>query len=124
MEKKISDRLENMLSDFKGMVDVSIKDVKLVFIEILSLVMAHISSTLMLLGFGMIFLLFVSLGAGLLLNDLLESHYMGFFIIGGFFVLVVLILLLIRKSRGIPFFTNGFIKMFVKILYNNDEKDQ
>lgn len=124
MEKKINERLENMLSDFKGMVDFGIKDAKLVFIEILSLVMAHISSTLMLLGFGMIFLLFISLGAGLFLNEMLESHYMGFFVIGGIFILVVLVLLLIRKSRGIPFFTNGFIKLFVKILYNNDEKNQ
>jgi hypothetical protein len=124
MEKKINERLDTMLSEFKGMVDFGIKDIKLVFVEILSLVMAHISSTLMLLGFGLIFLLFISLGGGLLLNDMLDSHYLGFFIIAGIFVLVVLVLILIRKSRGIPFFTNNFIRLFVKILYNDDEKDQ
>ncbi len=61
MEKKINERLDTMLSEFKGMVDFGVKDIKLVFVEILSLVMAHISSTLMLLGFGLIFLLFLSL---------------------------------------------------------------
>ena len=123
MEKKVNERLENMLSEFKGIVDFSIKDIKLVFIEILSLVMAHISSFLMLLGFGLIFLLFVSLGAGLFLNEILESHYLGFIAIAGIFVFIVLALLIIRRIKKTPFFTNTFIRLFVKILYNNNEKD-
>ena len=124
MEKKISDRLENIQNQLKEVVDLKVKDVKILIIEFLSLFMAYFSSTLLMIGFILISVLFLSLGLGLYLNALLESQYLGFFIVALAFLLSFVVIIVIRKSQRVPFFTNTFIKLFVKLFYYGKEEDK
>ena len=124
MEKKISDRFESIVDHLKEALLLNVKDVKLVVIEFLSLLMAHFSSTLLMIGFILICVLFLSLGLGLYINELYNSNYMGFFVVGIGFILLFAILKIIRKIRGVPYFTNTFIRLFVKLFYNGTKKDQ
>ena len=124
MEKKITDRFENIKDLLKDSFDLKVKDIKLSLIEFLSLMMAHFSSTILMIGLILICVLFLSLGLGLYINEIYNSNYLGFFIVAAAFVLLFIIISVIRKIRGIPYFTNTYVKLFVKIFYNESKDDQ
>lgn len=53
--------------------------------------------TLIIICFG-IFLFFLSIGAALWLNELLDNHFLGYLIVGGFYLILGLLFLGSRKS--------------------------
>lgn len=53
--------------------------------------------TLIMLSFGT-FLFFLSIGAALWLNELLDNNFLGYLIVGGFYLIVGLLFLGSRKS--------------------------
>ena len=62
--------------------------------------------------FGIIVLLFVSLGAAWMIGEEMDNHAAGFFIVGGFYAIVGVILYNIRdKFIKVPL-VNSFIKNF------------
>ena len=66
--------------------------------------------------FGVIVLLFVSLGIAWMIGEKMENHAAGFFIVGGFYTIVGIILYGIRdKFIKVPL-VNSFIK---KLYYEN-----
>lgn len=117
MEKKISDRLENIQNQFKEILELKVKDAKILIIEFLSLFMAYFSSALLFIGFTLFCLFFLLLGLGFYLNELFESTYLGFFAVAAAFMLAFTVLILVRRAKGMPFFTNTFVKLFVKLFY-------
>lgn len=55
--------------------------------------------------FGMLFVFFLSLGAGFYLSNILGNSYIGFIIVGGFYLVLIFILSLSKK---------GFLDKYVK----------
>jgi hypothetical protein len=117
MEKRISDRLDSIQNQLKEIFELKVKDAKVLIIEFLSLFMAYFSSALLFAGMAIFFLLFLSLGLGSYLNEVFQSSYLGFIAVAGAFILTLIVLIMIRINRGSPYFTNTFVKLFVKLFY-------
>jgi hypothetical protein len=62
-------------------------------------------------------LLFLSIGVALWLGDLLDSRYVGHFIVGGFYILVILLFLIFAKK---PIQKTVLLK-FSDIFFDNDD---
>ena len=64
---------------------------------------------------GLFILVFGSITLGLYLNQVLESHFLGFLIVTGFYVLILIVLLLISDKEKIARKMLGFAKHNVAI---------
>ena len=76
---------------------------------------AKASSVLISLGLLLVIVFFVvfflSFGLASLLNDRLESNYLGFLIVSGFYLVLITIVLILFKRRAIQnFFESFFIR--------------
>jgi hypothetical protein len=85
-------------------------------------IISSIATLTMILTLGVIMLFFFSLALGFYLNDLFESSFMGFAIIGSFYMLIA-ILLAIFKDKLI---TNRLFNSFFSktLISGNDEQDE
>jgi hypothetical protein len=62
-------------------------------------------------------LLFLSIGVALWIGDLLDSRYVGYFIVGGFYILVIVLFLIFAKE---PIQKTLLLK-FSDIFFDNDD---
>ena len=69
--------------------------------------------------FALLFLIFLSIFAGLALNDALDSHYWGFGIVAGFY-LVLLIIFLVGVDKKL--FQGMADKMLNNTIYKSDKR--
>lgn len=66
--------------------------------EKLAKVVAKLIPIVILIFLGLFFIIFLSVTGGLLLNDILESPWLGFAIVSGIYLLLFLIFLLIQNT--------------------------
>lgn len=85
-------------------------------------IISSIATLTLILTLGVIMLFFFSLALGFYLNDLFNSSFMGFAIIGAFYMLIA-VLLAIFKDKLI---TNRLFNSFFSktLISGNDEQDE
>lgn len=118
--KKIFNQILALLFE---LVDTKVDMIRLRVLEFVSATIA-ITMTIMIavlvIGMGLIF---SSVGLALYLNDLTESHFWGFIILGGGFVLIGLILALVVKTKKKPLLINYIIKNLSGLIYEEKDKE-
>jgi len=75
--------------------------IKLDIIASVSKIMAYVICFILLLLIGFFFLVFASITAGAVINQALESNYLGYLIITGFYLIVLIIILILLRTRKI-----------------------
>lgn len=109
-----------MREDFEKLIEASKKYIE-VRIELLKLdiqeesgkYLMRISFLIFILFLFLFSILFVCLGLAFYLNEVMESHYLGFFIIAGFFFAVCMVIYILRNSRRIINFFKNIIDDFI-----------
>ncbi len=108
---------ENFFKNFKDTlytyVEQRVEFAKLTLIEKIALTSGMIFSAFLIAFFVLMFLVFISIVTGLLLNHYLESSYLGFCWVSGFYLIVSLLLILFKKQIEKPVI-NAMIKMMLK----------
>lgn len=116
--KKIFNELINLLTQL-----VETK-VDLMRLKVLEFVSATIAVTITLvvsflvLGLGVFF---CSIALAFFLNELLESSFLGFLVVGGLYLLIGIVLALLIKSKKKPLFIDYIIKHLSQLIY--EQKD-
>lgn len=75
-----------------------------------STIAAELVSSILVVCLLFLFLLFISLGAGFYISNLMGSFFFGFSIIGAFYLLLALIILWKKETLVIPSLRNKLIK--------------
>lgn len=96
---------------------------KLSVVEFLSLFFASIFSMILVATVILIALLFGAVALSIFLNSLYGSTYLGYLTVSGALVFTLFILTYLMSRRGYPFFTDTFVKLFVKLFYADNEKN-
>jgi Putative Actinobacterial Holin-X, holin superfamily III len=91
-------RLDNLMEHLSGYVETKVALAKLEIREEVAHVVARGIISLIVLLFGLLFLVFLSLALARYLNTLFANEFAGYLIVGGAFGLIFLILLTFRKS--------------------------
>ena len=91
-------KIENLVNSAQEYIQLKIREAKLEAADKLSSVLASIAAIIILSFFCFMFILFLSLAAGFLLNNLLESSCLGFLIIALSWLLIGL-LIYFAKNR-------------------------
>lgn len=90
-------KIENLVNSAQEYIRLKIKETKLEAADKLSSVFASIAAIVILSFFSVMFILFLSIAAGLLLNKILESAYLGFLIVALFWMLIGLLIYFARN---------------------------
>jgi len=99
--------------------EIKTEQIKLKFISRVSSLLASVLS-LVLIGFlGLLFLFFLSLSVGEVLNESLQSRYWGYFIVTGFYFVMVVIVLLLARAKKIR---GWFERLILHIAENENDK--
>lgn len=106
--------MEELLEKIKEYIDTRIKLGKLVAIEKGSSILADIITTLLVVLFLVAAFLFLSIGLGLYLSELIGNTYGGFLIVGLFYFLIALIVFLTKDKFIEKSIINGIIKKIFK----------
>lgn len=104
-------RLENLVNHLSGYVESRIALVKLEIREELAHSLSKAIIMMILLLFGFLFLLFLSLALAHYLNLYFEDDYAGYLLVGGTYGLIFIVLLVFRKS-----FLHSFEKQLLEII--------
>lgn len=115
---KIS-KLKEALSDY---LKVKLELFKIDMTEHLSQVLAQVIAYMVILLIASLVTLFVSMGLGFLINQQLDSNYLGFFIVAGAYLLVLLLVFYLLKSGKLKGFFEE--KMMETIEQKNKESDE
>ncbi len=102
-------RLESVVEHLSGYVESKVALVKMEIREEVAHVIAKGIIAMVLLLFGFMFLLFLSIGVAHYVNIYFEGAYAGFLLVGGFYGLVFLMLVIFRKS-----FLHSFEKKIIE----------
>lgn len=101
---------------------IKVELLKLRVIAYSSRVLANMFSLVFLVIISLFFLFFLSFGLGFLLNQVLDSLFLGHLIIAGFYFLLIIILFLLIKTRKIQgWVENLLLNMLEK--ENGSKKD-
>ncbi len=107
--------IDSIIDNLSGYIEKKIALLKIELKEDLAVAGAKILIMLVLALFMFMIILFLSIGAGVLLNMVLENDYLGFFIVAGFYLLLFVIFGLLHKQLGIE---QKLEEIFLKILKN------
>ena len=112
--------VDSIFGNLSGYVEKRIALFKIELKEDLALAAARLVVVLILaLSFFMI-VLFLSLAGGLLLNKVLGSEVLGFFLVAGFYVIFFLAFFFLRDSTGME---EKLKKTFLEMFNSLDEKN-
>ena len=96
---------------FTDYLKVKFELLKLDISEHLANILAQVIAYLIIIIMASLVLAFVSLGISFLLNDLLNSSYLGFMITAGFYFLILLVVFTLLKSGKLKsFFENQLVQ--------------
>lgn len=98
------------------------QDAQLSIIEFSSKLLAYITTLIIFILIISSSIIFFSFSLALYLNEILDSSFLGFTIIGISLILLLIILKLITDKRKQPLFVNVFIKIFVKLFFNKNKE--
>jgi hypothetical protein len=91
-------KIDGLTESLKQYVDTNIELIQLEVVERFSVIGASLISIVFVGITGVLFVLFISIGAGFYLSYLLGNYYSGFAIIAGFYLLLFLILIIGKKK--------------------------
>jgi len=115
------------LTEFRNIIEDILQNkfsvVKLNVVEFLSLFFASIASMVLIASCVMMALVFGAIALALFLNNLFNSVFLGFLVVSILFVLSLFVLFRLTSKKGTPFFTDAFVRLFVKLFYDDNEKD-
>ena len=116
MASKIADTIDNI----QEYLEIKAESIKLrILIQLTKTFSGIISiSVILLLGFFLLF--FLSFAVAILLNDALNSEFLGYFILCGFYLLII-ILVLILAQKGV--IQGWFESIILTLTKKEDEKD-
>ena len=69
-------------------------------------------------------IVFAGVALAFFLNSLLNSVFLGFLIVSLLWVVGVVVLVVLTSKRGTPLFTDTFVRLFVGLFYDQNEKDK
>ena len=90
--------IAGLIERIKEYIKLKIEQIKLEMVGHVARLMSQVIVLFLLVILGLFTLLFLSFALGALLNELLESNYLGFLIIAGIYLIAVLILASLSKS--------------------------
>ncbi len=90
-------KIESLVNSAQKYIQLKIREAKLEAADKLSSVLASIAAIIILSFFCFMFILFLSLAAALLLNNLLESSYLGFLVVALSWLLIGLLIYFARN---------------------------
>lgn len=92
------DRFEALSESLKAYIQTNIELVKLQAIERASVIGSGIASSVILGVVGLLFIVFLSVWAGLYVGLLLGAYHLGFACVAGFYLIVAILLILSKKK--------------------------
>ncbi len=102
-------------------VEVKTEQIKLKIITRIARLLSGVIALSISVLFGMFFLFFLSYALAEVLNDVLESDHLGFFIISGLYLLVIIIMVLLVKSKKLQHWIENFIVKLEEARYEQEE---
>ncbi|ADY53320.1 hypothetical protein Pedsa_2779 [Pseudopedobacter saltans DSM 12145] len=106
--------MEELLEKIKEYIETRFKLAKLVLIEKGTSIFADIITTLIVVFFLIVAFLFISIGLGFYISELIGNTYGGFLIVGLFYFLIALIVFLTKDKYIEKSIVNGIIKKIFK----------
>lgn len=101
-------------------VQIKTEQLKLKIIGVTSRILGNIITIFLVAAIGLLFIFFLSLSIGALLNEVFESMYLGYLTITGFYFLLILVILILSKSGKIQ---SIFENLILKISEQEDESE-
>lgn len=111
--------IEDLVGDIRDYVDLKTDDIKLKATKGLSVSIARVLSTLVLLFVLGLLIITLTVAFVLVIGHLTGNYAIGALIASGIFLVAFIILFAQRKKL----FTDSFIEMFVNIFFPEDEQD-
>jgi uncharacterized Tic20 family protein len=111
--------LQDLVSDAKAYVDLQTDDLKIRITKGLSLTLGQVIALVLALVSLSIVLLAIGAGCVILLGNWLDNYALAAFIVAGIFALFTLILFLLKDKL----FVNGFVRLFAKIFFEDEEEE-
>lgn len=112
--------LGKIISTITEYLEVKTEQLKLRIISNLIGVLSKAISIVFLTIVGLFFVLFLSLAIVHVLNEVLESTHLGFFIVSGFYLLTLVLIFILMKTKTIY----GWLEIFIfRITEKEDGRD-
>ena len=112
-------RNDSLISNLTGYLDTRIDLVRLEVQEKVKTIFVSTVHGVMLALLGLLFLVFLSIFAGLALNDALDSQFWGFGIVAGFYLLLLVLVLVGVDKAAFQGIAN---KMLKDTIYKSDKR--
>lgn len=109
--------LQDLVNDAKTYVDLQADDLKLRVTKGLSLSLGQVIALVLAMVSLSVMLLAIGAGCVILLGNWLGNYAVASFIVAGVFALLTLVLFLLKDKL----FVNGFVRLFVKIFFEEEE---
>lgn len=124
MENQFSNIFSELFERIREHLETRKELLQLRFLDKFSILMASIATMAFLMLSGLFMLFFVGIGLSLLINEWLDSYFLGYFIISVVWLLTV-VLVFVRVIRtGVPLFTNRFIQVLSLVFEIDEEKNK
>jgi hypothetical protein len=113
--------LESVINHLSRFVDLKLEIYELKIKEQLVVIISSFATLTLILSFGMFMIFFCSLALGFFLNDVFESKFIGFVLIGLIYFLICIILIVFKNK----IITNHLFQAFFSdtLTHKNDEQD-
>lgn len=111
---------EDLAGSASEYIDLKIDEVKLKTVKGLSVTLHKLLISILFLSLLSIILMALAFGGVLLLGDIVGSYAVGAFVVAGIFAVIMAVLFLLRNKL----FLNGFVKMFMRLFFEEKEDRQ
>lgn len=111
--------VEDLGKEASDYIDLRINELKLGAAKGLSVTLSKLLYMLLVLFVVSVILTSIGIGGVMWIGEMIGSYAGGAGIVAGFFLLILLVLILLRKRL----FRNTFIPLFVKMFFEDDNKD-
>lgn len=116
----MANEIGKMISNISDYIEIKFERLKLRVITKVAKVMSAAISLSLITVLFLFLILFLSMAVAFLINDAMDSNYLGFFIVAGFYLVIIVIILILVKSRKIQ---GWFEKLIINIAEKEDEQD-
>jgi len=118
MSEEFTKPAEDLFKSASSCLDLKIDDLKLRTAKGLSITAGKILGMMLILSVVSIILMALAFGVVLLIGEAIGSYGLACLVVAAFFIVLLVILLLLRKKL----FVNGFVRLFVNLFFNEDER--
>ena len=111
----------NLIQNITDFIEVKIERIKLRLISATAAFFSTALSISLFIAIAFFMVFFFSFGIAYLLNQSLDSDYIGFLIVGSFYLLVILIVLFLFKRKIIQAF---FESLLIKLMNSKEDEQE